>query len=155
MYFLVAKPQLVRTLRAQFRSGESSIVIRTGWLGYAAMHSLLPVLLASKSRPEGAENEPRMSRSGKRLAPAALAAAEAAAVATLADAAASVRAQTAAKVAVAEAEALANLADASRATRRSCAEAVEVEVPARPHPPAGPLPSTSSKRQKTEDTKKR
>lgn len=95
-----------------------------------------------------------MSRSGKRLAPAALAAAEAAAVATLADAAASVRAQTAAKVAIAEAEALANLADASRATRRG-AEAVEVpEVSApRPHPPAGPLPT--SKRQKTEDTKKR
>lgn len=72
----------------------------------------------------------------------------------LADAAASVRAQTAAKVAIAEAEALANLADASRATRRG-AEAVEVpEVSApRPHPPAGPLPT--SKRQKTEDTKKR
>lgn len=74
-------------------------------------------------------------------------------MATLADAAASVRAQTAAKVAIAEAEALANLADASRATRRG-AEAVEVsEVSApRPHPPAG-LPT--SKRQKTEDTKKR
>lgn len=93
-----------------------------------------------------------MSRSGKRLAPAALAAAEAAAVATLADAAASVRAQTAAKVALAEAEALANLADASRATRDR-AEAVEVPEVQRPHP-AGPVP-TSSKRQKTEDTKKR
>eukprot|EP00438_Fugacium_kawagutii_P027202 Skav210176 [mRNA] locus=scaffold5148:55744:68116:+ [translate_table: standard] len=53
-----------------------------------------------------------MSPKCKRLSPSALAAAEAAAVATLTEAAASVRAQRAANVSIAEAEALANLAEA-------------------------------------------
>eukprot|EP00931_Biecheleriopsis_adriatica_P102438 TRINITY_DN77417_c0_g1_i1.p1 TRINITY_DN77417_c0_g1~~TRINITY_DN77417_c0_g1_i1.p1 ORF type:complete len:157 (-),score=32.71 TRINITY_DN77417_c0_g1_i1:198-641(-) len=81
-----------------------------------------------------------------KLTPSALAAAEAAAVATLAGAARATRAEAATEVAVAEAEALANLAEAA-AQNRDVPRPPQVQPP-RPRPPDTAPPHKQQKQRK-------
>ncbi|CAK9009811.1 Hypothetical protein (Fragment) [Durusdinium trenchii] len=92
------------------------------------------------------------TRRRKRLAPSALAAAEAAAVVTLAEAAVFVKAKEAERVAAAEAEAIANLAEAARSRDHP---RPPKEPPPLPRPPKTPPPKRKSANESAQTKKSR